>query len=553
MSIADKLQTLQTIKTDIKTSILNKGVEVGDDFSTYANAIDSIEGGGEITDDTIIKTARVLYITENGTYQTKYSEPIYPEEITGYFDDGTPFHSYCELVNSAYSTGIPAKKESRIEFWYKQKGSSRGEQWQALFGAGNSDGGADTFDLKYYSNTRNKLEYRVGNQHTNFEFDNSVWCHFLIENNTVYINGENVATVNSYSFRTDNTPFLINSVQGRIDGNANGLFGMFKVDDTIFIPTENGWKNYNTGEMLEAVYEDKYVFYENSPIYGTGNLIKTVNVNVIPQVDLNTSRMSLGYSLFTTVPYFIKWYDGVSLNNMFRMCTNLKEINIDEEISDMSYAFNGCSKLTQINLNTSKTTVFSNAFEGCTSLTSEELEKLDLSSATNISAMLKGTKITYFPSLDTSNVTNMANLFENTQSTLKEIYPINTSNVTNMTYFCYNFSGGHILEKLPEFECGKVTNMGSYFCYSSYKLNKLTDVGGWKNLKVKWNDGYGLSNCPNLTYQSCINILNGLYDFVGNGQTPTSSQGILKVHQNFLDLVGDEITIGTNKGWTITA
>ena len=70
---------------------------------------------------------------------------------------------------------------------------------------------------------------------------------------------------------------------------------------------------------------------------------------------------------------------------------------------------------------------------------------------------------------------------------------------------------------------------------------------------MNWNDNYGLVLCPNLTYQSCINILNGLYDFTGNGETPYSSQGKLKVHQNFLNAVGDEISIGTNKGWTITA
>ena len=35
-------------------------------------------------------------------------------------------------------------------------------------------------------------------------------------------------------------------------------------------------------------------------------------------------------------------------------------------------------------------------------------------------------------------------------------------------------------------------------------------------------------------------------------ETPTSSQGKLKVHQNFLNTVGDEISIGTSKGWSIT-
>lgn len=46
MSALDKIQTLQNIKEDIKTSIQSKGVEVSDDFTTYANAIYSIEGGG---------------------------------------------------------------------------------------------------------------------------------------------------------------------------------------------------------------------------------------------------------------------------------------------------------------------------------------------------------------------------------------------------------------------------------------------------------------------------------------------------------------------------
>ena len=64
---------------------------------------------------------------------------------------------------------------------------------------------------------------------------------------------------------------------------------------------------------------------------------------------------------------------------------------------------------------------------------------------------------------------------------------------------------------------------------------------------------YNLNSLPNLTYESCINVLNGLYDFTGNGETPSSSQGKLKVHQNFLDKVGDEISIGTSKGWSITA
>ena len=58
---------------------------------------------------------------------------------------------------------------------------------------------------------------------------------------------------------------------------------------------------------------------------------------------------------------------------------------------------------------------------------------------------------------------------------------------------------------------------------------------------------------PNLTYESCISILNNLYDFTGNGETPNNDQGRLKVAQSFIDKVGDKISIGVAKGWSITA
>ena len=45
-TIAENLQTIIDIKTDIKTAIENKGVTVGDaSFSEYAGKIDNIEGG----------------------------------------------------------------------------------------------------------------------------------------------------------------------------------------------------------------------------------------------------------------------------------------------------------------------------------------------------------------------------------------------------------------------------------------------------------------------------------------------------------------------------
>ena len=153
------------------------------------------------------------------------------------------------------------------------------------------------------------------------------------------------------------------------------------------------------------------------------------------------------------------------------------------------------------------------------------------------------------PQLDTSSVTNINNMFTNCNK-LQTIPQLNTSNVTNMNGMFYSFGGIKTLVSLPKFNCEKVTDINRYFSYYADGMSALTDVGGWENLKCNWNDNYGLRACPNLTYQSCINILNGLYDFRGNGESTTKT---LKVNPNFLTTVGEEISIGTNKGWTITA
>ena len=83
-------------------------------------------------------------------------------------------------------------------------------------------------------------------------------------------------------------------------------------------------------------------------------------------------------------------------------------------------------------------------------------------------------------------------------------------------------------------------------------MPNLTDFGGFLNLKSSLTNDRNFKKLPNLTKESCLNILNGLYDFTGNGETPNSEQGQLKVAQSFIDKVGDEISIGVAKGWVIS-
>ena len=258
--------------------------------------------------------------------------------------------------------------------------------------------------------------------------------------------------------------------------------------------------------QADAVANAKTLEVTENGQYGDGEtLYKTINVNVVPKVNVKEAGLKFGNSTFTEVP---EWADF-------------------EGITDMSHMFYECNSLETIPLiDTSNVTDMYGMFEGCSNLQT-------------------------IPQLNTSNVTNMSAMFMFCNN-LQTIPEIDTSNVTNMRFmFSMRAYQANHLSSLPKFNCQKVTNISDYF--ASNGMSSLTDVGGWENLKCNWNDAYGLVTCPNLTHQSCINILNGLYDFTGNGETPNSNQGKLKVAQSFLDKVGDEISIGVAKGWTITA
>lgn len=237
--------------------------------------------------------------------------------------------------------------------------------------------------------------------------------------------------------------------------------------------------------------------------YDTVN--KGVEVNVVPKIKLADYGMKLGHSNFTEIP------ENLDFNGF----------------TDMSYLFFYCSRITTIpEIDTSTVTNMYSTFSGCFSLKT-------------------------IPLLNTISVTDMRETFYGCSS-LTTIPEINTSSVTNMQSV---FDNCRALTTLPELDCSSISSTGynstAWFGYS--ELPNLVNVGGFKNLKIKSDSDYGLKKLPNLTYESCINILNGLYDFTGNGETPNSNQGKLKVHANFLTTVGEEISIGINKGWVITS
>ena len=174
-------------------------------------------------------------------------------------------------------------------------------------------------------------------------------------------------------------------------------------------------------------------------------------------------------------------YTPTSLSSFFRNLTKLETITGLEylntaNVTDMSYMFIRCSKLTSLNVtnfNTEKVTVMNSMFSNCSALTSLDVTKFN-----------------------TANVTNMNGMFNSCSAlTSLDVTKFNTVNVTNMNCMFYNCSALTSLD-VTNFNTGNVTNMNSMFKFCS----ALTSLDVTKFNTVNVTDmSYMFSGCKALT------------------------------------------------------
>lgn len=245
-----------------------------------------------------------------------------------------------------------------------------------------------------------------------------------------------------------------------------------------------------------------------------------------------------------------------NMNNMFRGSENavgiLGTFNTSK-VTNMSYMFGDCKKLIKApNMDTSSATNMSYLFYNCEKLL--EIPYMDTSSVTNMSSAFSNCRvIKTIPKLDFSNVTNVSQLF-NYCSQLIEVPDLNCSKVTNFGGSSYStwVSNTSKLTRIGVIDCDACTDV-SYVLASSSN-NNLIHLGGFRNLGKassvsNTNSNYFLNYAPNLTYESVINVLNGLYDRASAGLSVLT----LKLHANHMALLSDEDkAIATNKGWTLS-
>ena len=299
-------------------------------------------------------------------------------------------------------------------------------------------------------------------------------------------------------------------------------------------------------------------------------------INELPQLNLDYGYEDGSYMFYNCRELIriehINSKEGSYLTNMrymFTRCWKLKSLPLldTSNVNNMEFMFSGCNSLTTIpQLDTSKVTVMSSMFNDCKSLTTIPL--LDTSNVTDMYTMFEGCKmlnsipslntskvntmygmflgcesLTNIPLLNTSNVNDMGYMFVDC-SLLTTIPQLDTSNVTNMSYM---FTRCLKLKSLPLLDASNVTNISYMFGDTNVTLTLLTDLGGFKNLKVSFL--YGLNRLPNLTVQSLMNVINNLYDFVGNGSTTTRTLTLGTTNLN--KLTAEQKAVATNKGWVL--
>ena len=282
-----------------------------------------------------------------------------------------------------------------------------------------------------------------------------------------------------------------------------------------------------------------YLFYKCNSLKYIGNITGTERVT-------DMSNMFSGCESLTSIPQL----DTSSVQDMryiFHECKSLTSIpQMDtSNVTNMRSMFDNCSSLTSIpQLDTSKVTNMMEMFRYCTSLTS--IPQMDTSNVTDMNGMngmfYYCESLTSIPQMDTSNVNDMSYMFYYCES-LTSIPQMDTSSVQDMRYIFHECKS---LTSIPLLDCGSVTNTSAPFGWGS--LNKLTDLGGFKDLKVSWSSNF-LDRVPNATVESLMNVINNLYDLTANG---LSGKTLKFGTTNLNKLTDEQKAVAINKGWTLT-
>lgn len=255
---------------------------------------------------------------------------------------------------------------------------------------------------------------------------------------------------------------------------------------------------------------------------------------------------------------YIVAHNDTTLVNLFKNCFALQSVPLFNTASatSISAMFNACYLLQSVPLldTSSVTNNMQNVFADCHSL--ESAPPFNTGGVTSMTGMFSNCySLKSVPLLDTSSASTMNTMFSQCRS-LQSVPQFNTASATNMNSifaFCY------ALQSVPLLDTADVTDAGSMFsgCYSLALVPAL-DMSGATSASTYTNM---FANCNNLSriaatgFKYSFSVANcklsaaSLDELYGNLATVTSQT--ITVSNN-VGTAGDDPTIATAKGWSVT-
>ena len=235
----------------------------------------------------------------------------------------------------------------------------------------------------------------------------------------------------------------------------------------------------------------------------SSNIVFVGNYNNVAEI-----RKALGNVTIKEIVFdkSFNTYAPTSLNSFFKNLKSLETITDLEylntaNVTDMSSMFDGCGKLTELDIskfNTVDVMDMSSMFEGCGELTKLDISKFNTANVKNMRSMFEDCgKLTELDlsNFNTENVTDMSHMFSKCAVLASlDLSKFNTTNVTSMSHM---FSGCTKLASLDfsKFNTENVKEMISMF-YSCGNLT-LLDLYNFNTTKVM-NMSYMFNKCSDL-------------------------------------------------------
>ena len=321
----------------------------------------------------------------------------------------------------------------------------------------------------------------------------------------------------------------------------------------------------------------------------------TVNTNITTGKPVLPNGISFDGSTWTTFdtdPY--DWSQIYSGTEMFASCTKLQTLTgtgiENVYFLDLFETFLNCNSLTEIPKLYGRPTTISGLFDSCRNLDEVDLSGLDWSDLADISyafrsckewvqnidfrnspirmaeSAYRGSSITQLPLINYALLENVDYMFMSTYLTSANLDFQRVISASQLFYKCYaleevHFNGMKFNESLNGmfYSCENLTTITGLQCEnvkSSLTTNTFFNCSKLKNIDGLFNLGESFTGSATinlyhspLTRESCLNIFNTIYDFIGNG---SKYRATLDLHQDVLAQLSEEdIAIATAKGWTI--